>query len=237
MSDDERGPPRKGRKGKGRDDDDFGGKGKKGGGGGGRKGGGGSAGGGSGSSGPEVSRLKVVPKFLQAMMDKSTPEQAKRGLSHATLADKRAEIGRNDDDEYDIEGAQVVGSDFTAEDVQAQTLKKEVFSRTSTIEKKTFFAAEAKRPAEGEDESGPVRFRGKADRSLKLNVAAADGPEDERKRAKGGFLGIGHKAVNERPPGGKYAQQVKRPSEPEKPAPPTKKKKQVLSFDGDEEDM
>merc|ERR1712094_44917 len=76
---------------------------------------------------------------------------AKRGLEHATIDDKRCPVGRNDDDEYDFDGAQIVNSDFTAEEL-------EVFKRRKAAK------PEVTKPAEDEDEKGPMKFRGKKER-------------------------------------------------------------------------
>ncbi|CAJ1362870.1 unnamed protein product [Effrenium voratum] len=100
-----------------------GGKGKKGGGKGGGGGGGGGKSGGKGGKagergGMSVSRLQVLPKFLQDIHAKYKPAEDKRGLQHAELLDKSSPLGRNDDDEYDFEDAQIVDSNLTEEDIK-----------------------------------------------------------------------------------------------------------------------
>ena len=75
-----------------------GGKGKKGGGkGGGGGGGGGKSGGKGGKAGERgrmsVSRLQVLPKFLQDIHAKYKPAEDKRGLQHAELLDKSSPLG------------------------------------------------------------------------------------------------------------------------------------------------
>merc|ERR1719336_2412838 len=67
-----------------------------------------------------VTRLKVVPKFLQEVIERTRPEERKRGLNHTSLEDKKGLRGHISDDEYDIEGACVVGSGIMAEDVKSK---------------------------------------------------------------------------------------------------------------------
>lgn len=144
MSDDEGPPGKKGRKGKGGDDKGCKSKG------GGGKGGGGSKGkGGGADNGISVSRLKVLPKFLQDMQSRLKPSEEKRGLDHAKLNDKSSSLGCNDDDEYDVEGA-TIGDGFTADD--DQHFRKRKKEREALKE---------------EAEKGPMKFvaRTKADRN------------------------------------------------------------------------
>eukprot|EP00930_Biecheleria_cincta_P002561 TRINITY_DN103570_c0_g1_i1.p1 TRINITY_DN103570_c0_g1~~TRINITY_DN103570_c0_g1_i1.p1 ORF type:complete len:188 (+),score=49.37 TRINITY_DN103570_c0_g1_i1:113-676(+) len=168
MSDDE-GPRGKG-KGKG--------KGSKGGGGGkSKKDGAGSGGGG----GMNVSRLKTMPKFLQDMTAKFKPTEEKKGLKHAELRDKMNPLGRNDDDEYDLEGAQIVGSDLTAEEVKMFQKRKQ---KAHEINK----ALEGDEDAE--DGNTGIKFKRKSERtgqsavkkSLKrgLDSSNKDGPQAEK---------------------------------------------------------
>mmetsp|Transcript_20871 Transcript_20871/g.24751 ORF Transcript_20871/g.24751 Transcript_20871/m.24751 type:complete len:146 (+) Transcript_20871:59-496(+) len=108
MSDDE-GPRKGGKKGKGGGKGGGGGKGKE------RKGG---SGGGK-AGGLNVSRLQVLPKFLQEIHAKYRPsDDKKRGLKHAELQDKSSPLGNNDDDEYDFEDAQIVDSNLTEEEIR-----------------------------------------------------------------------------------------------------------------------
>ncbi|CAK9047421.1 Uncharacterized protein SCF082_LOCUS26561 [Durusdinium trenchii] len=130
MSDDE--GPRKG-KGKSRGKGKEGGKS-------GKSGGKASSGGGM-----SVSRLQVLPKFLQDIHARYRPSDDKRGLKHAEILDKSSPLGRNDDDEYDFEDAQIVDSNLTEEDIK-------VFQRKR--------AEKAKPPeAAKEEEGGALRFQ------------------------------------------------------------------------------
>mmetsp|Transcript_44650 Transcript_44650/g.103225 ORF Transcript_44650/g.103225 Transcript_44650/m.103225 type:complete len:194 (-) Transcript_44650:68-649(-) len=119
----------------------------------------GGRGGGGGAGGGSVTRLKVVPKFLQELQERLKPEESKRGLAHAELADKTAALQRDDDDdEYDIEAAQIADcSDFSAE-----TFRK--FKKMAK-EPRSFFAAEAPRPSQ--EPGGPMKFRAKEERGSK----------------------------------------------------------------------
>uniref|UniRef100_A0A7S4V9R3 Uncharacterized protein n=1 Tax=Alexandrium monilatum TaxID=311494 RepID=A0A7S4V9R3_9DINO len=194
MSDDERGPKGKGKRTKGDGRQEGGGKK------GGQKGGG-------GGGGPSVSRLKVVPKFIQEMQARLRPEEAKRGLDYAELKDKLTPLGTCDDDEYDVEAAQIVGSEFSLDTLRAFQSKRK--------------AAEAPQ-AQPEESSGPMKFRGKAERGPPAGsgagraVSAGSG---------GGRLGAGPGRGEKTPPEGQSRHTDK--------APPVKKR-QRLSFDDDE---
>merc|ERR1712054_97527 len=78
------------------------------------------------------------------------------------MEDKISPLGRNEDDEYDFEGAQIVDSNMTAEELEVFTRRKRQEAPTAA---RTFFAADAAKPAEDESEKGPVKFRGKTDRA------------------------------------------------------------------------
>jgi len=168
MSDDEGGCKGKGKKGKGDGR-------REGGGGGGKSAGGKSGKGGKGDrdggGGPSVSRLKVVPKFIQEMQARLKPTEAKRGLDHAELGDKFSVLGRCEDDEYDLEAAQIVDSDFSLETVRAFQSKRK--------------SAEASPPQE-EAPAGPMRFRGRAERGASTASGAGRPGDDPGKGAREG---------------------------------------------------
>jgi len=120
-----------------------------------------------------VSRIKVLPKFLQDMTRRCMPKDAKaRGLKHATLDDKQGPLGRNDDDEYDLEGAQIVDSEYTADDVRVLSKKRETGQRQAP---RAFFASEA--PKVEVDKSEGMAFRGRAARSAAR--ASSFGEDDD----------------------------------------------------------
>ncbi|OLQ00308.1 hypothetical protein AK812_SmicGene17038 [Symbiodinium microadriaticum] len=181
MSDDE-GPRGKGGKRGGK------GGGKGGGGkGGDRKGGKGSserAGGGSGG-GFNVSRLQVMPKFLQEIHQKYKPSEAKRGLNHAELQDKISPLGRNDGDEYDFEDAQIVDSDLTAEEIR-------VFQR----KRSATGAPSGKEEEPNKEEDGKMKFQKKADRSTA--TAAATRKLAKKLSAEAGEAGQGFSMKKQR---------------------------------------
>merc|ERR1712232_1393918 len=93
------------------------------------------------------------------MQARLKPADDKRGLNHAEMRDKSSPLGRNDDDEYGFEGAQIVNSNFTAEEL-------EVFQRR----KKTQVSAPAE--AEKEAEGGPMRFKKKSERVDKSSTGS-----------------------------------------------------------------
>eukprot|EP00933_Yihiella_yeosuensis_P037082 TRINITY_DN30930_c0_g2_i1.p1 TRINITY_DN30930_c0_g2~~TRINITY_DN30930_c0_g2_i1.p1 ORF type:complete len:203 (+),score=57.09 TRINITY_DN30930_c0_g2_i1:86-694(+) len=189
------------------------GKGKKGGKGGGKGGGGGGGGkgdkAGGGRPGTNITRNKVLPKFLQDMQNRMKPEESKRGLTHARLEDKTSGLGRNDDDEYDIEGAQVVGDEYDASDLK-------FFQKGKKSEPKTFFAAEAKKP-DDEEPAGPMTFKRKADR--------ADGGGGLRRGVGAGGASSGTSKASD----GKSKSDSKAP-------PVASAKRTKLSFDADDDD-
>ncbi|CAE7567616.1 unnamed protein product [Symbiodinium natans] len=175
MSDDE-GPRGKGGK-----------RGKGGGKGGGGKGGGGKGGGAKGGKAAEksgggfnVSRLQVMPKFLQEIHAKYKPSEAKRGLNHAELRDKSSPLGRNDADEYDFEDAQIVDSDLTAEEIR-------VFARKRGASN----TAPGTKDEANPEEDGPVKFQKKegrrttaaVTRKLAKKLGAEAGEAGEASRA------------------------------------------------------
>ncbi|CAE8668416.1 unnamed protein product [Polarella glacialis] len=235
MSDDE---GRGGGKGKGKDKGKKG-EGKKGGGGGGGKSGGSKRDGGGSGGGMSVTRLKVLPKFLQDMVSGNKPEEAKRGLNHAKLEDKSFPLGRNDDDEYDVEGAQIVGSQFTADDV-AVFQKKRKGDGKGDEEKpkgppKPFFASEAKRPNPEEiEEGGPVRFKRKSDRDAAVPSSTSkkgvDAASAIRKAAQAALDEGADSPPRQRPGNAKKAEALA------SRGPAATAKRKQLSFDADDND-
>mmetsp|Transcript_127476 Transcript_127476/g.224560 ORF Transcript_127476/g.224560 Transcript_127476/m.224560 type:complete len:206 (+) Transcript_127476:108-725(+) len=193
MSDDEGGGKKGGRKGKDRRGE---------GGGGGGSGGGGKKGrdGGGKGNGVSVSRMKVVPKFIQEMQARLKPSEAKRGLEHARLDDKQGPMGRNDDDEYDFEDAQIVDSNLTAEEVA--TFRKR---KTEAAKPRTFFATEAARPQEEEGEKGQMKFRGKTDRAISDSAGrdSAKATVSTGRRVKVGSEGDARTQASAKPPSAK----------------------------------
>lgn len=176
MSDDERGGGGKKGKGKGNRDSDGGGK--DGGKGGGKGGGAGGKGGKrDGDTGPAVTRMNVVPNFIKDMKARLAPKENKRGLNHALLSDKVSPLGNNEDDEYDVEGAMVVGSEWTADDVRVLGRRKKPVEA-----KKTFFTADAPRPVE--EDTGLVKFRGKSERTFERVGATSSAKRPGAKEGK-----------------------------------------------------
>jgi len=169
-------PPLRAGKGSGKGGSSTGGKGGGGGGGGGKRGG-------KDGGGPSVSRLKVMPKFLQEMTARLAPKsEDKRGLAHARLNDKTSGLGRNDNDEYDVEGATIVDSDYTADDVRVfgQFGKKgssdqqgRKTEEAQTKKANGFFLTEA--PKVEEEDRGPMTFKKKMDRSAGGGAAGHKG--------------------------------------------------------------
>mmetsp|Transcript_8690 Transcript_8690/g.16465 ORF Transcript_8690/g.16465 Transcript_8690/m.16465 type:complete len:247 (+) Transcript_8690:54-794(+) len=214
---------------------------------------------GGGSGGAPVSRLKVVPKFLQEIHAKLRPSEEKRGLSHAELMDKRAEIGTNDDDEYDFEGAQFMDGEFSQETMRMFARRgADRASATKSEAPRCFFASEAPRPVQDEV-AAPVKFRGRSERGASATTHATsrhsaaerettEGTEVESgpSRRKMGSVHTGRKTVADRARAGHGSQGSGSGSDSEEGSPKRNalarrapvaatRKKQRLSFDADED--
>lgn len=219
-------------------------------------------GGGSGGGAP-VSRLKVVPKFLQEIHAKFRPSEEKRGLSHAELMDKRAEVGTNEHDEYDFEGAQLMDGEFSQETLRVFARRGAgKASATKSEAVRCFFASEALRPVQDEV-AAPVKFRGRSERGASAAAPAtsrssaaeresSEGAEAEshalRQQTSQGNVHTGRKtAVVEQSRAGSQFQRSGSGSDSEdgnpkrnararqSPLVATTRKKQRLSFDADED--
>merc|ERR1719327_369454 len=68
-----------------------------------------------GSTSAQVTRLKVVPKFLQGLVEGQQKKEIK-------VTDKLAAMGSNDDDEYDWQHAQIVSE--TSDEAPAVSKEK-----------------------------------------------------------------------------------------------------------------
>merc|ERR1719313_1020978 len=95
-----------------------------------------------GSTSTQVTRLKVVPKFLQGLVEGQQKKEFK-------VTDKLAAMGSNDDDEYDWQHAQIVSE--TADEAPPVAKEKpksaaaewEDMKNREAAAPRSFFAAEA----------------------------------------------------------------------------------------------
>uniref|UniRef100_A0A7S1ADE5 DUF4604 domain-containing protein n=1 Tax=Noctiluca scintillans TaxID=2966 RepID=A0A7S1ADE5_NOCSC len=123
------------------------------------------------SSAPSITRLTVVPKFLQEIQERYQPRESKRGLLEATLADKNGPLGKigldDADDDFDVQFAQVVETVTAHEEPKSKLTAEQEFWQASHGRRK---AAEAvadasKRGADlSGDENPQVKFHRKGER-------------------------------------------------------------------------